>query len=287
MSSNPDSESWSHVGVRIPQTLKSQIEALATSENVSISDLVRRALAMHLAGGPARWLELERQQQEKASQHGRTKDPLVSQVRAHGEWMRSLSPQARLLIHMVGETAAFEEPRWNEEIQLLESGPVPIWCVALEEPVPTELPTEDQVERIRSMGRVITCNPACQQHHPRTRGDHQPDSTDADTLPAALCDEHLMREFIDGRYLIQGRLFSCSDRDRDPQSSYGDAWVVLHLLGERDGGHLTRIWGLELEAHDDLSRSDDAHAAPGDGAQSPPPPTSADTTSGGAWHEGN
>ena len=280
MKSRSDSGSWSHVGVRVPQPLKRQLEALAEAEGVSISDLVRRSLAMHLAGGPARWLELERAQLDRSSAGtGTSGEGTPPEIRSYGEWMRALPAEGRILLHAVGEVASFEESRLLEEMDLLEASPVPIWCVSLEEPLPPASSEDAQIDRIRSSGRVVACNPACRQQHGKPYCEER--SAKPGLLPAPLLDEDVLREFVRGGYRLQGHLIPCADHAKGHPDDHEGARtpVVLHLLGQEQGDHLVRIWGIEFEATElgpqDPPRDPDP---PSDGRHpaSPPQPPAPD-----------
>jgi hypothetical protein len=270
--SRSDSGSWSHVGVRVPQPLKKQLEALAEAENVSISDLVRRSLAMQLAGGPARWLELEQAQLERiANESGGAGERTPPEVRRYGEWMRALPAEGRILLHAVGEVATFEESRLLEEIDLLEGSPVPIWCVSLDEPVPTASSEDTQIDSIRSSGKVVACNPACRQQHGKS---YCKDGSRRGVLPAPILDEDVLREFVRDGYRLQGRLVTCADHlnGRPGHHVEDQIPVVLHLLGQKQEDRLVRIWGIEFEATDLGAQARYELNAPSEGRHTGSPP---------------
>jgi hypothetical protein len=253
-------------------------------EGVSISDLVRRALAMHLAGGPSRWLELERAQCEEELGAEVFEDDTPPDVRRYGEWMRSLPAEARVLIHAVGEAATFERAHVFRELDVLESSPVPIWCLALERPLSSDMPIENQVEHIRRSGKVVACNGACKRLHGRTFC--YGETASAGELPSALMDDGVLRDFVTSDYQLQGRLIQCGDHDGHHAPHDPPSLVVLHMLGQREAEGLVRIWGIEFET----PRSESGMAT-GRSASSrhlpPAPPESSPRKGppGGATHE--
>lgn len=272
----------------MPRSLKEQLGAIASAESVSISDLVRRALSMHLAGGPERWLELERSHAERRGASRQTaKDDLSPETRRLGEWMRSLSPDTRVLLHSVGEAAMFEGPTLLDGNDVFEASPVPIWCVELREPVRDTMPLTEQRDRIRRSARPIAANPAC--HGEGTERTSRTD-THAPDLPEVLFDDEILSAFLSGAYRLTGWPLSQEGIHTDRPVGAAETVMLLHLWGQRDGEDLVRIWGIEVR-HDDpgaTSWNAAAHQVQRSASTDlPPAPPHGDDPSQGTRYEGS
>lgn len=244
------------MGVRVHPSLKRQVEALAEMEQISISDLVRRALTMHVAGGPSRWLELERVRFEQARLPRAAADAQPPDVLRYGEWMRSLAPEIRSLIHAVGEAAEFRYPHMVREIELFETSPIPIWCVALDQPVTRNMPVPEQVERIQHGAQMVTCNGAFEHLWSAHEAEPNVSNGAADPACAGSCCGHkpvpltktaLVEEFVRSGYRLNGTLLHGDGTGARGEPAQA---TVVHMFGQTDDGTLNRIWGMEFQAPD-------------------------------------
>ena len=116
-----------------------------------------------------------------------------------------------------------------------------IWRCELEEPVPVELPIDEQVERMYRHAVVAECNRGMARMHGLSEPAELIGSRLADLLPRS--DSHdfgSLRAFVRSGYRLAGE---SQELDREGKPRH----LLNSLIGVLEKGRLVRIWGTQLD----------------------------------------
>ncbi len=227
------------LGLRIPAGLRRDLEEIARRRGTTLSVIARQALeayvdaerkipvAPHLAPPP--------------------------EVRLYGEWMLRLPADARRFVFGLGELLASQDPpdeltlRW---ISFLRQGEIATWCLEFEEPVPTDLPTDEQVAWIYRTGVVADCNRAMARLYGRD---------DPAELRGMRVGTHFIKydpknmEFV--RRFIRGGYRIVAGISRETDTEGRTHTFLNNAVGEVRNGKLFRVWGMHQElSEEELAR---------------------------------
>ncbi|MFP5286363.1 MAG: ATP-binding protein, partial [Thermoanaerobaculia bacterium] len=117
-----------------------------------------------------------------------------------------------------------------------------IWRCELEEPVPVELPVEEQIERFYRHAVLAECNRGMARMYGLTEPAELIGSRLGDLLPRS--DAHnveYLRSFVRSGYRLSGAESHEIDRDGKPK------YFLNNLIGVLENGRLIRVWGTQLD----------------------------------------
>ena len=227
------------LGLRLPEGLRRDLEEIARRRGTTLSVVARRALeafvdaerqvpiAPHLAPPP--------------------------EVRLYGEWMLRLPDDARRFLFGLGELLASQDRpdektlRW---ISFLRQGEIATWCIEFSEPIPVNLPTDEQISRMYRTGVVADCNRVMA----RLYGYHDPAELKGQRIGTHFVkydpkNIEMLRRFIRAGY----RAVAGISRETDLEGR--QRILMNNAVGEVRDGKLYRIWGMHQELNeDDLAR---------------------------------
>jgi PAS domain S-box-containing protein len=117
-----------------------------------------------------------------------------------------------------------------------------IWRFELEEPIPTHLPVEEQIERCYRFGYLAECNDVMAQMYGYYRSAEIVGARLADMLPQTEPDNlAYLRTLIENGYRVTDR--ESREIDRDGQAKY----FLNNLTGIVEDGLLKRAWGSQRD----------------------------------------
>ena len=227
------------LGLRIPEDLRRDLEEIARRRGTTLSVIARQALEAYV----------DAEQKIPIAPH--LAPP--PEVRLYGEWMLRLPDEVRRFIFGLGELLGGQDQpdgktlRW---ISFLRQGEIATWCLEFEEPVPTDLPTDEQVAWIYRTGIVADCN----RTMARLYGYNDPAELKGQRVGAHFIkydpkNMEFIRRFIRGGY----RIVAGISRETDLT---GRTHIFLNnAVGEVRNGRLFRVWGMHQEiSEEDVAR---------------------------------
>ncbi|HWM89226.1 MAG TPA: ATP-binding protein [Thermoanaerobaculia bacterium] len=117
-----------------------------------------------------------------------------------------------------------------------------IWRCEMEEPVPVELPAEEQVDRFYSHAFLAECNRGMARMYGLSDPAELVGSRLADLLPRS--DAHnveFLRSFVRSGYRLAGAESHEIDREGKPK------YFLNNLIGVLENNRLVRVWGTQLD----------------------------------------
>ncbi|MCS7209934.1 MAG: ATP-binding protein, partial [Fimbriimonadales bacterium] len=131
------------------------------------------------------------------------------------------------------------EERYRTFVNLASEG---IWRFEATEPIPTNLPVEEQVRLILERGYLAECNPA----FARMYGVSSPEALLGAPLARLLIPEdpqnlEMLRAFVENGYRVDG----LASRERAIED--GDRYYLNSFLGVVENGLLVRAWGVQTD----------------------------------------
>ena len=117
-----------------------------------------------------------------------------------------------------------------------------IWRCELEEPVPTELPVEEQIERFYRHAFLAECNRGMARMYGLSEPAELVGARLGDLLPRS--DSHnveYLRTFVRSGYRLSGAESHELDREGKPK------YFLNNLIGVLENGRLMRVWGTQLD----------------------------------------
>jgi len=117
-----------------------------------------------------------------------------------------------------------------------------IWRCELEEPVPVELPAEEQIERFYRHAFLAECNRGMARMYGLSEPAELVGARLGDLLPRS--DTHnveYLRTFIRSGYRLSGAESHELDREGKPK------YFLNNLIGVLENGRLLRVWGTQLD----------------------------------------
>ena len=117
-----------------------------------------------------------------------------------------------------------------------------IWRCELEEPVPAELPAEEQIERFYRHAFLAECNRGMARMYGLSEPAELVGARLGDLLPRS--DTHnveYLRTFIRSGYRLSGAESHELDREGKPK------YFLNNLIGVLENGRLMRVWGTQLD----------------------------------------
>lgn len=234
-------QEWSHVGVRLPASLRTRLEELAKEGELSISDLVRQATQVYLSGGAQSWEAQQMRRIERSTQSPCTL-ALLPEVLQSGEWLHSLSEENRHFVLRIGQALESctgikkAQQRWYE---FLKISPFLVWYAEARPPIRVDLPEDDQVQAMAKNLRIIECNDSFARRNGYSSGlelyglplisMYRQDNHDL---------QHFIRAFVRNDYRIFDQLATIEDAQGEMHTSNAS------MVGQVEGGLLLDVWGM-------------------------------------------
>ena len=117
-----------------------------------------------------------------------------------------------------------------------------IWRFELEEPIPVDMPPEEQIERFYSHGYLAECNDAMAAMYGFSRAEEMVGARLGDFLPRSVPENLAYLEaFVRSGYQVTDAESEESDREGTPKS------FLNNLTGIVEGGRLVRAWGIQRD----------------------------------------
>ena len=131
------------------------------------------------------------------------------------------------------------EQRYRTFMQLANEG---IWCYEAAEPIPIDLPEEEQIELMFTRGYLAECNPA----YARMYGYDNPEELVGKKLGERVISDNpqnreMLRFFIRNGYRME--LVESVDRDHEGKERY----ILNSVVGVVENGSLVRAWGVQID----------------------------------------
>jgi PAS domain S-box-containing protein len=123
-----------------------------------------------------------------------------------------------------------------------DQSPEGIWRCELEEPVPAELPVDEQVERFYRHAFLAECNRGMARMYGLSEPAELIGARLGDLLPRS--DTHnveYLRSFVRSGYRLAGAESHELDREGKPK------YFLNNLIGVLENGRLIRVWGTQLD----------------------------------------
>ena len=117
-----------------------------------------------------------------------------------------------------------------------------IWRFELEEPIPADMPPEEQIERFYSHGYLAECNDAMAAMYGFSRAEEMVGARLGDFLPRSVPENLAYLEaFVRSGYQVTDAESEESDREGTPKN------FLNNLTGIVEGGRLVRAWGIQRD----------------------------------------
>src|ERR687893_503118 len=131
------------------------------------------------------------------------------------------------------------EVRYRSFVEQSREG---IWRFELEEPVPTDLPPDEQVGRFYRHGYLAECNDAMARMYGYTRAEEIVGARLADLLPSSIPENvQYRKDFVRSGYRL-------ADTESQEVDRHGDTKYFLNnLTGIVESGFLMRAWGTQRD----------------------------------------
>ncbi len=234
-------QEWSHVGVRLPESLRTRLEELAKEGKLSISDIVRQAAQVYLSGGAQSWEAQQMRRLERSSQSSSTL-ALLPEVRHSGEWLHSLSEENRQFVMRIGqalESCAGVKKAHQRWYEFLKISPFLVWYAEARPPIRVDLSEDQQVRAMAKKLRIVECNDSFARRNGYQRG--------AELCGVPLIDmykednqglQHFIRAFVRNGYQLFDQLATIED------AQGGERSTIASMVGQVKGGLLLDVWGM-------------------------------------------
>ncbi|HET6777358.1 MAG TPA: response regulator [Gemmatimonadales bacterium] len=151
--------------------------------------------------------------------------------------------ESRLRVLDRAEKAAHDARRSQDRYQaLIQQTAEGIWRIELPEPVPVDLPADEQIERFYALGELAECNDAMAQMYGFSRAEELTGARLADLLPRSdPRNLQFLRAFIESGYRLTDA--ESHELGRDGESRY----FLNNMIGIVSEGRLTRAWGSQRD----------------------------------------
>src|SRR5215203_692937 len=117
-----------------------------------------------------------------------------------------------------------------------------IWRFELEEPIPTDLSPDEQVERFYRHGYLAECNDAMARMYGYARAEEIVGARLGDLLPSSIPENvQYLKDFVRSGYRL-------ADTESKEVDRHGDTKYFLNnLIGIVENGSLMRAWGTQRD----------------------------------------
>src|SRR5919112_3941554 len=117
-----------------------------------------------------------------------------------------------------------------------------IWRFELEEPIPTDLSPDEQVERFYRHGYLAECNDAMARMYGYTQAEEIVGARLGDLLPSSIPENvQYLKDFVRSRYRL-------ADAESPEVDRHGNTkYFVYNLTGIIDNESLLRVWGTQRD----------------------------------------
>src|SRR5918997_1900576 len=131
------------------------------------------------------------------------------------------------------------EVRYRSFVEQSREG---IWRFELEEPVPTDLAPDEQVERFYRHGYLAECNDAMARMYGYARAEEIVGARLGDLLPSSIPENvQYLKDFVRSGYRL-------TDTESQEVDRHGDTKYLLNnLTGIVESGSLMRVWGTQRD----------------------------------------
>ena len=131
------------------------------------------------------------------------------------------------------------EVRYRSFVEQSREG---IWRFELEEPVPTDLASDEQVERFYRHGYLAECNDAMARMYDYARAEEIVDTRLGDLLPSSIPENvQYLKDFVRSGYRL-------ADTESQEVDRHGDTkYFSNNLTGIVENGSLMRAWGTQRD----------------------------------------
>src|ERR687896_526523 len=131
------------------------------------------------------------------------------------------------------------EERYRSFVEQSTEG---IWRFELEEPIPTDLPSDEQVERFYRHGYLAECNDAMARMYGYTQAEEIVGARLGDLLPSSIPENvQYLKDFVRSGYRL-------ADTESQEVDRHGDTKYFLNnLTGIVESGSLMRAWGTQRD----------------------------------------
>ena len=151
--------------------------------------------------------------------------------------------ESRLRVVDRAERAAEEARRSQDRYQaLIQQTAEGIWRIELPEPVPVDLPADQQIDRFYALGELAECNDAMAQMYGFSRADELTGARLADLLPRSdPRNLQFLRAFIESGYRLTDAESHELGRGGEPR------YFLNNMIGIVSEGRLLRAWGSQRD----------------------------------------
>ncbi len=218
-------------GYPLPELIGKRCSELSAQEHCWNTELVQRVLQSRYGTEPA----LHR----TASGEVRELEAHYSVIRFRGrEVIHAILNDVTERNRLMRELEASEQ-RYRTFMQLANKG---IWRYEATEPIPIDLPEEEQIELMFTRGYLAECNPA----YARMYGYDNPEELIGKKLGERVISDNpqnreMLRFFIRNGYRME--LVESVDRDREGKERY----ILNSVVGVVENGSLVRAWGVQID----------------------------------------
>ncbi len=232
----------SQIGVRLPAELRARLDELSHSSQLSLSELIRRAVTMYVDSGADAWARVEAAQEKHGAE---CEHAFCPEVQLYGQWMNSLHDEARNFLRELGDylsQGGDDQPPRGMSPGVLTQATTGVFRLDFEEPIPVALPEDEQLERGFRTGYIGECNDTAARLHGYQDAAAMTGIQAAAALPISdPRNRAVIRRFLRNDYRIVGAVV----RNAGPD---GETFPLhLSLFGTVRSGHVLNLWGVSQD----------------------------------------
>jgi len=229
----------SQIGVRLPAGLRQRLEEYAKTADISLSELMRRAVRSYVSEGSQAWQRIQQTLEETESH---VEQPLAPEVQIYGEWMVRLPPGVRDSLRQIGDALGEKTTTHKDANQFphfLAQTTTGVWRLNFREPISLALPEMEQIEIGFQSGYIGECNEiAAHLHGYKNAADLTGTAASKILLFPDATNQRVLLEFVRNGY----RTLSAPVHVVGPDGTCHQ--VLFSMLGTVKNGYALDVWGV-------------------------------------------